>query len=93
MDIAVAAAAVVVVVVVVVVVTAAAIAVVMLVISISSNINISTNGVTEEKQKEIFSVRYHSIFMASLVMTRKIPGRSVDHLIKFKAGKIILKVK
>jgi hypothetical protein len=46
-----------------------------------------------ELQKEMFSVQYHTIFMASLLMTRKIHGRSPDHLIRFIEGRIILKVK
>ena len=73
---------------VVVVVVVVVVAVVVLVISINSSNNSRTSGMNGELQIEMFSVHYHNIFMASLVMTRKILGRSPDHLTRFKAGRI-----
>ena len=92
MDIA-AAVVVVVVVAVLVVVTTAAVAVVVLVMRIKHSKNSSFSGMNGDLQKKMFSVHYHSIFMASLVVTRKILGRSIDHLIRFRAGRLILKAK
>ena len=81
------------VVVVAVVVTTAAIAVIVLVIRIKHSKNSSTNDMNGELQEEMFPIQYHSILMASLVVTRTILGRCPDHLIRFRAGRIILKVK